>query len=106
MEGRPAAPAALPPRPDLSQAFDTIIDRSCLRGIETAATKITYKRPSDQSGSTLVHSLNRFLAHGLRLKGGKELAGGIDRELELRGEVEYGGYRIRLTRVRRVEFRR
>ncbi|MFC1708147.1 hypothetical protein ACFL59_15230 [Planctomycetota bacterium] len=41
----------------------------------------------------------------LQLQNGKKVSGAVNQELELHGKVEFGGYKIKLSRVRRVVFR-
>ena len=69
-----------PARPVLEDEFDSIIDKSCLNleindSFLSKFENVSYKRPADVTGTAAVASLNKWLANGLKLKGGKDSLG-------------------------------
>ncbi len=68
-----------PARTDLSNNFDAVIDKSCLAsdsdGILSKFDNVSYRRPQESSGIATIAALNKWLAHGLKLRGGRDELG-------------------------------
>jgi hypothetical protein len=65
-----------PARADLNNSFDAIVDKSCLAsdsdGILSKFDNVSYRRPQESVGIATITALNKWLSHGLKVRGGRD----------------------------------